>query len=107
MKFGRDYARRLKRKRASRRDIWRLDEVVVTIGGKQHWLWRAVDQDGYILDEIVQTRRDTNAAKRLLTRLLKKQGCPMVLPVPSVRNGNRASWWSRSALSRTTLPISR
>jgi putative transposase len=55
---------------------WRLDEVVVTIGGKQHWLWRAVDQDGYILDEIVQTRRDTEAAKRLLTRLLKKQGCP-------------------------------
>ena len=76
MKFGRDYARRLKRKRASRRDIWHLDEVVVTIGGKQHWLWRAVDQDGYILDEIVQTRRDTEAAKRLLTRLLKKQGCP-------------------------------
>ena len=71
MKFGRDYARRLKRKRASRRDIWRLDEVVVTIGGKQRWLWRAVDQDGYILDEIVQTRRDTKAAKRLLTRLLK------------------------------------
>ena len=76
MKFGRDYARRLKRKKASRRDIWHLDEVVVTIGGKQHWLWRAVDQDGYILDEIVQTRRDTKAAKRLLTRLLKKQGCP-------------------------------
>ena len=76
MKFGRDYARRLKRKRASRRDIWHLDEVVVTIGGKQHWLWRAVDQDGYILDEIVQTRRDTEAAKRLLTRLLKTQGCP-------------------------------
>jgi putative transposase len=57
MKFGRDYARRLKRKRASRRDIWHLDEAVVTIGGKQHWLWRAVDQDGYILDEIAQTRR--------------------------------------------------
>ena len=77
LKFGRDYARRLKRKRASCcRDIWHLDEVVVTIGGKQHWLWRAVDQDGYILDEIVQTRRDTRAAKRLLTRLLKKQGCP-------------------------------
>jgi putative transposase len=36
----------------SRRDIWHLDEVVVTIGGKKHWLWRAVDQDGYILDEI-------------------------------------------------------
>jgi putative transposase len=76
MKFGRDYARRLKRKRASRRDIWRLNEIVVTAGGKQHLLWRAVDEDGYILDEIVRTRRDTKAAKRLLTRLLKKQGCP-------------------------------
>jgi len=65
IKFGRDYARRLKRKKASRRDIWRLDEVVVTIGGKQHWLWRGVDEDGYILDEIVQTRRDTEAAKRI------------------------------------------
>src|SRR5918997_439788 len=76
LKFGPDYARRLKRKRPSRRDVWHLDEVVVTIAGKKHWLWRAVDQDGYVLDEIVQSRRDTKAAKRLLKRLLKKQGCP-------------------------------
>jgi putative transposase len=76
LKFGPDYARRLKRKRPSRRDIWHLDEAVVTISGQKHWLWRAVDQDGYVLDEIVQTRRDTKAARRLLKRLLKKQGCP-------------------------------
>jgi putative transposase len=76
LKFGPAYARRLKRKRPSRRGIWHLDEVVITIAGKKHWLWRAVDQDGYVLDEIVQTRRDTKAAKRLLRRLLKKQGCP-------------------------------
>jgi putative transposase len=76
LKFGPDYACRLKRKRPSRRDIWHLDEVVVTIAGKPHWLWRAVDQDGYILDEIVHSRRNAKAAKRLLTRLLKKQGCP-------------------------------
>jgi putative transposase len=49
---------------------------VVTISSKKHWLWRAVVQDGYVLDEIVQTRRDTKAAKRLLKRLLKKQGGP-------------------------------
>ncbi|EIM31258.1 IS6 family transposase [Microvirga lotononidis] len=73
-KFGPDYARRLKRKRPSRCDIWHLDEVAVTIAGQKHWLWRAVDQDGYVLDEIVETRRDTRAAKRLLTRLLRKQG---------------------------------
>ncbi|WP_262270007.1 IS6 family transposase [Microvirga yunnanensis] len=76
LKFGPAYARRLKHKRPSRRDIWHLDEVVVTIAGRKHWLWRAVDQDGYVLDEIVQSRRDTKAAKRLLRRLLKKQGCP-------------------------------
>jgi putative transposase len=75
-KFGPAYARRLQRKRASRRDVWHLDEVVISIAGQKHWLWRAVDQDGYVLDEIVQSRRDTKAAKRLLRRLLKKQGCP-------------------------------
>jgi putative transposase len=73
-KFGADYARRLHRKRPSPNDVWYLDEVVVAIAGKKHWLWRAVDQDGYVLDEIVQSRRNTKAAKRLLTRLLKKQG---------------------------------
>ncbi len=76
LKFGHAYTRRLRRKKPSRRDIWHLDEVVITISGQKHWLWRAVDQDGYILDEIVQTRRDTKAAKRLLKRLLKKQGRP-------------------------------
>jgi putative transposase len=76
LKFGPAYARRLRRKTPSRRDIWHLDEVVVTIAGQKHWLWRAVDQDGYVLDEVVQTRRDTKAAERLLRRLLRKQGCP-------------------------------
>jgi putative transposase len=75
-KFGPDYARRLRRKKPSRNDVWHLDEVVITIAGRKHWLWRAVDQDGYVLDEIVQNRRNTKAAKRLLTRLLKKQGIP-------------------------------
>jgi putative transposase len=67
---------RLKRKKPSRYDIWHHDGVVITIAGQKHWLWRAVDQDGYVLDEVVQARRDTKAAKRLLRRLLKKQGCP-------------------------------
>jgi putative transposase len=42
LKFGPAYARRLRRKTPSRRDIWHLDEVVVTIAGQKHWLWRAV-----------------------------------------------------------------
>jgi len=64
LKFGPDYARRLRRKRPGPNDIWHLDEVVISIAGKKHWLWRAVDQDGYVLDEIVQNRRNTKAAKR-------------------------------------------
>ena len=55
-------------------DKWHLDEVVITIAGKKHWLWRAVDQDGFVLDVLVQSRRDAKAAKRLLRKLLKKQG---------------------------------
>lgn len=57
------------------RDIWHLDQVVITVAGKKHRLRRAAGQDGYALDEIVQTRRDTRTARRLLKRLLKKQGC--------------------------------
>ena len=73
-KFGPDYVRRLRRKQPSPNDVWHLDEVVISIAGRKHWLWRAVDQDGYVLDEIVQTRRNTKAARRLLIRLLKNQG---------------------------------
>ena len=76
LKFGSDYARRLKRKAPRPSDVWHLDEVVITIRGQIRYLWRAVDQDGYVLDEIVQIRRNAWAAKRLLTRLLAKQGCP-------------------------------
>ena len=75
MKFGADYVSRLRRKTPGRRDVWHLDEVVITINGEKRYLWRAVDQDGYVLDEIVQIHRNTKAAKRLLTRLLRKQGC--------------------------------
>ena len=76
LKFGADYARRLKRKPPRRNDIWHLDEVVISINGEKRYLWRAVDQDGYVLDEIVQVHRNTKAARRLLTRLLRKQGRP-------------------------------
>src|ERR671916_25835 len=57
-------------------DKWHLDEVVITIAGTRHWLWRAVDQHGRVLDVLVQSRRDERAARRLLRKLLKKQGRP-------------------------------
>ena len=74
LKFGPAYAHRLRRKVPSRHAIWHLDEVAITIAGRKHWLWRAVDQDGYVPDETVQGRRNTKAAKRLLTRRVRKQG---------------------------------
>src|SRR5215216_2297307 len=52
------------------------DEVAVKIASKKHWLWRAVDQDGIVLDIFVQSRRDKRAAKRLLRKLLKRQMRP-------------------------------
>lgn len=66
--------KRLRRKKRYRKDIWHPYEVVVSIGGRKRWLWRAVDQDGYVLEEIVQTRRNTKSARRFLIRLMKKQG---------------------------------
>ena len=51
IKFGPNHARRLRRKQPSRTDVWHLDEMVITITGRKCWLWRAVDQDGYVLDD--------------------------------------------------------
>jgi putative transposase len=69
LKFGAEYARRLKRKAPTRRDVWRLDKVVISIHVEKRYLWRAVDQDGYVLEEVLQSRRDTKAARRLQTWL--------------------------------------
>ena len=55
-------------------DVWHLDEVVVKIAGRSYWLWRAVDQHGVVLEEILQSRRDKRAAKRLLIKLMKRWG---------------------------------
>ena len=63
LKFGADIARRIRVKGLSQGNKWRLDEVVVTISGQKHWLWRAVDQQGATLDVLVQCRR-TRRAKR-------------------------------------------
>jgi putative transposase len=71
-KFGREYANRIRQRAPRPGDRWHLDEVVITSAGKRHWLWRAVDQDGFVLDILVQGRRDRKAAKRLLRKLLKK-----------------------------------
>src|SRR6185369_1478884 len=76
MKFGQAFANQIRRRLPRTGDKWHLDEVVLKIAGKKHWLWRAVDQTGVVLDVLVQRRRDKQAAKRLLRKLLKKQMRP-------------------------------
>jgi putative transposase len=74
LKFGQGFANQIRRRLPATGDKWHLDEVVITIAGRKHWLWRAVDQHGLVLDILVQSRRNAKAAKRLLRKLLKKQG---------------------------------
>jgi putative transposase len=71
LKFGQTYANSLRRKAPRRGDKWHLDEVYLTINGKRHYLWRAVDQQGNVLDILVQSRRNRQAAKRFFRKLLK------------------------------------
>ncbi len=80
LKFGAAFADNLRRRRPRPGDKWHLDEVFIRIQGELHYLWRAVDQDGVVLDILVQTRRDGTAAKRFFKRLLKGlQYTPRVL----------------------------
>jgi putative transposase len=55
LKFGREFADRIRRRAPRRGDKWHLDEVVICVAGEKHWLWRAVDQDGFVLDVLVQS----------------------------------------------------
>ena len=74
LKFGPLIARKLRQGRPRPSARWHLDEMVVRIAGKRMYLWRAVDHDGEVLDMLVQRRRDTQAALRVMRKLLKKQG---------------------------------
>jgi putative transposase len=69
--FGQPYANQLRRRRPRPGDKWHLDEVFLTIKGEHHYLWRAVDQEGNVLDILVQRRRDKRAAKKFFRKLLK------------------------------------
>jgi transposase-like protein len=81
LKFGPVIARRLRQRRPQPSDRWHLDEMVVRIADKRMYLWRAVDHEGEVLDMLVQRRRDSRAALRLMRKLLKKQGFAPKLPV--------------------------
>lgn len=96
-KFGRHFAKDICRRSAGRfGDKWHLDEVVISIVSKKHWLWRAVDQDGFVLNVLVQSRRNTRAAKRLMRKLLKRQGQKRVHHLAKVR----LAWTTDAVLCR-------
>jgi transposase-like protein len=74
LKFGPLFARELHTRRPRPTSRWHLDEMAVLIGGRRFWLWRAVDDEGEVLDLLVQRRRDARAAAKLMRKLLKSQG---------------------------------
>jgi len=74
LKFGTMIAANLRRTRPKPSDHWHLDEMVIVIQRRRYWLWRAVDNEGEVLDFLVQSRRNTKAAEKLMKKLLKKQG---------------------------------
>ncbi len=73
-KFGSTFAKRIKSRSQSPSPVWHLDEVYTKINGRMVYLWRAVDDEGTVLDVVVQQRRNTKAATRLLRKLLSNQG---------------------------------
>ncbi|MCX4499725.1 IS6 family transposase [Streptomyces sp. NBC_01728] len=86
-KFGQSYADALRRRRPRPGDKWHLDEVFVKTNGERKYLWRAVDQDGNVLDILVQSRRDKDAARRCFRKLMKKtRSVPRVIVTDKLRS---------------------
>ena len=91
LKFGQTYANGLRHKSPRPGDRWHLDEVFLKINGRLHYLWRAVDQDGDVLDILVQSRRDKKAAKKFFRKLLKRmQYVPRVIVTDQLRSYHAA-----------------
>ena len=87
LKFGQTDANERRRRRPRCGDTWHMDEVVLTIRGERHYLWRAVDQDGNVLDILVQSHRNKKAAKRFFRKLLKGlQYVPRVIITDKLRS---------------------
>src|SRR5918992_4033631 len=102
--FGPAIARRLRARRQRPHGRWHLDEMVVRVGGKPMHLWRAVDAEGEVLDVLLQAKRDTKAARKLMRKLLKKQG---MAPDEWVTDKNPAYGAALRALKLTRAPHTR
>ncbi len=102
-KFGTEYARKLKRRGGRLGDTWFVDELFVTIQGKRQYLWRAVDQDGDVIDILVQPGRDRRAAERFFRKLLKGQGAePLRLVTDKLRSYGAAHRTTMSSVRHDT-----
>lgn len=85
-RFGPQIAAQIRLGRPSPADKWHLDEVVIAIKGRKHWLWRAVDANGDVLDILVQSRRNKAAAMRFFAKLFKRWGVPRVIVTDKLRS---------------------
>jgi putative transposase len=85
-RFGRHFADCIRRERPRPNDKWHMDEVVIMVRGKKHWLWRAIDARGDVLDILVQTRRNAKAARRFFQRLVAQFGEPRVVITDKLRS---------------------
>ena len=97
-KFGSQYAKRLRRLRPKPSSKWHIDEVFLKIGGKQMYLWRAVDDEGEVLDVLLQSKRDKRAATTFLHKAIKRAGS-----VPEVIVSDK--WKPTGAAIRSVAPI--
>ena len=89
-RFGVQFAAKVRRDRPCPTDKWHLDEVVVPIKGRKHWLWLAIDANGDVLDILVQSRRNTAAAIRFFRNLFKTWGKPRVIVTAKLRSSAAA-----------------
>ncbi|WP_461406762.1 IS6 family transposase, partial [Falsiruegeria mediterranea] len=85
-RFDRHFATCIRRERPVPREKWHFDEVVISIRGVKHWLWRAIDADGNLPDTLVQPRRSARAAKRFLNRLIARLHQPRVATTNKLRS---------------------
>jgi putative transposase len=100
-RFGSYFANCVRRDRPRPNGKRHLDEVVTSIGGKKHWLWRAIDADEDVLDIFVQTRRNAKAAKRFPERLITQVGEPRVVITDKAAISSRSKHWHQTL---TTAP---
>lgn len=84
--FGLNYAKKLRSRQSKLGDTWYMDEFFITINGKHQYLWRAVDQDGDIVNILVQSRRNTIAALRFFRKILKRQSAPIKIVIDKLRS---------------------